>query len=49
MKEREHSHSEIAKANLAERLGYAEKLLDIQVVINKHMQTKTHKEKIFKL
>ena len=49
MKEREHRHSEIAKANRAEWLGPAEKLLDIQVVIDKQMHTKTHKDKIFKL
>ena len=39
MKEREHSLSEIAKANSAE-------WLDHEVVINKKMHTKTHKEKI---
>ena len=44
MKNREHSHSEKARANHAEWLGHAEKLLDIKVVINKQMHTKTHKE-----
>ena len=37
MKEREHSQSEIAKANRAEWLIHAEKLQDIEVVINKQL------------
>ena len=53
MKEREHSHSEIEKANCAEQLGHAEKWLDIKVLIYKQMHTqtdtKTHKEKLFKM
>ena len=45
MKEREHSHSEIAKANRAEWLIHAEKLQDIDVVINKKKKKKKNTQK----
>ena len=46
-KKREHSHSEIYQELIS--LGHAEKQLDIKVVINKQMHTKTHKEEIYML
>ena len=45
-KKREHSHSEIARANRAEWLGHAEKQLDIKIVINKQIHTDTQRRNI---
>ena len=45
MKEREHSHSEIAKADRAEWLIHAEKLQDTDVVINKKLNALKNTER----
>ena len=45
MEEREHSLSEIAKANHTQWLNHVERSLDIEVVINKQMRTKKTQRK----